>query len=77
MIDHEPHDNVQDPRTPRHAQLDRLLDWYDKFKPGEVKEVQLGVTRATIMKWGIRPQKRGEPIVYRDRLLKPKQKTGA
>lgn len=31
-----------------------------------------GVTRSTVMGWGLRPQKRGGPIVYRDRLLKPK-----
>jgi hypothetical protein len=75
MVDHEPHNNAEDSRTPRHQQLDRLIDWYDKFKPGEVTEIPLGVTRSTVMGWGIRPKERGGPIVYRDRLLKPKPKS--
>lgn len=58
----------------RKRQLDTLIDWYDKHKPGQVTEIAVGVQRSTVMAWGIKPKLRGGPLVYRDKFLKIKPK---
>jgi hypothetical protein len=57
--------------------LDKLIDFYEAHKPGAASELPVGVTRATVMKWGIKPEKRGAPIVYRSRTLITKQPRAA
>lgn len=59
------------PRT--HRKLDELIDWYERFKP-TVAEIVVGKRRATLMRWGIKPEKRGAPLVYRGRTLITKPK---
>lgn len=61
-------------RARRHRQLDALIDWYERHKPGQVKEIPTGVHRSTVLSWGIKPEVRGGPIVYRNTLLKTKPK---
>lgn len=55
-------------------ELDRLLDWYDRYRPGQVTAVRVNACRRTLQlfcHWEARhPQKglyyRGRRIVYRE-----------
>lgn len=53
------------------AELDRLLDWHDKFKPGTPKEVKLPITPDTARKFArVRKDDDGEKrLYYRERII--------
>lgn len=56
-------------KTQLHDDLDRLIDWYEAHKPGAGGEIRVGVSRRTVMRWGIKPAARGGEIEYRGRRL--------
>lgn len=53
------------------AELDRLLDWHDQFKPGTPTEVKLSITPDTARKFArIRKDQDGEKrLYYRNRII--------